>query len=99
FWSVMFENPGHGHRWLTVMLRGKRSNSFGIGARVRVRIEEPQGERDVYGFVGANSSFGGNSMQQELGLGDAKRILFVEVYWPTSDTTQHFENVPLDRTI
>src|SRR5262245_4172004 len=96
FWNVLFENPGHGNHWLTVRLTGVKSNRFAVGARVRVNITEPAGSRDVYGFAGSNSSFGGNSLQQELGLGRAQRINFVEVFWPTTGLTQRFENVPLD---
>jgi hypothetical protein len=99
FWDVLFENPGHGNHWLTVRLTGVKSNKFAVGARVRVNFSEAAGSRDVYGFVGSNSSFGGNSLQQELGLGQAQRINFVEVFWPTTGLTQRFEKVPLDRFI
>jgi FG-GAP-like repeat/ASPIC and UnbV len=97
FWDALFENPGHGNHWLTVRLTGVKTNKFAIGARVRANITEPEGTRDVYGFVGSNSSFGGNSYQQELGLGKAQKINFLEVFWPTTGKTQRFENVPLDR--
>ena len=33
--NVLFENPGHGNRWLTLRLVGTRSNRAAIGARVR----------------------------------------------------------------
>jgi hypothetical protein len=98
--DCLFENPGHGNHWLTVRLIGHKSNRFGVGARIRAQIVEPgSGERSVYAFVGMNSSFGGNSLQEEMGLGKATRITELEVDWPTSDTTQKFHDVPLDRTI
>jgi len=98
--DVLFENPGHGNHWLTVRLVGHQSNRFGVGARIRARILEPErGERNVFAFVGMNSSFGGNSLQEEMGLGKATRIVELEVFWPTSQITQKFHDVPLDRAI
>jgi hypothetical protein len=98
--DVLFENPGHGNHWLTVRLVGHASNRFGLGARIRARIDEPgRGERNVFAFVGMNSSFGGNSLQEEMGLGQATRIVELEVSWPTSQITQTFHDVPLDRVI
>ena len=105
FADALYDNPGHGNRWLTVRPVGTKSNRFAIGARIRVRIAEPgkdsagEVERNVFAFVGTNSSFGGNSFQAEMGLGKATRIVEVEVYWPASRTTQTFRDVPLDRTI
>jgi hypothetical protein len=96
---MLFENPGHGNHWLTVRLRGRQSNRFGIGARIKATLEEPGGPRNVFAFVGANSSFGSNSLQEEMGLGKAARILALEVFWPASGTTQLFKDVPLDRVI
>jgi hypothetical protein len=99
FRDALYENPGHGNHWITVRTTGVKSNRFGVGARVKATIEEPTGTRAVYAFVGMNSSFGGNSLQSEMGLGKASRILELEVYWPTSDTTQRFTEVPLDRIV
>src|SRR5262249_23471903 len=78
------------NHWLTVHLVGRTSNHFGVGSRIRVTIEENGAPRDVYAFVGANSSFGGNSLQQEIGLGKATRIVRMEVFWPTTGKTQKF---------
>jgi len=108
FGDVLFENPGHGNRWITVRLIGRSSNRFGVGSRIRATIEEgpsgPNGEssaatRDVFHFVGSNSSFGGNSLQAEMGLGKATRLVALEVYWPKTRKTQRFADVPLDRVV
>jgi hypothetical protein len=53
----------------------------------------------VYHFVGAVSSFGGNSLQAEMGLGAASRIVAMEVFWPRTKKTQKFTDVPLDRIV
>jgi hypothetical protein len=95
--NVLFLNPGNRNHWITMRLEGVRSNRSAIGARLRVRLVTPHGERDVYAVVGTGGSFGGNSLQQEIGLGDANAIREVEVHWPTSNTTQKFANVTMDR--
>jgi hypothetical protein len=99
YWDCLFENPGNSNHWITVRLHGVKSNRFGVGARIRVRIAEASGQRDIYAFVGTGGSFGGNSLQQEMGLGQAKSIVSLEVYWPTSNLTQTFKDVALDQCI
>lgn len=99
FGDVLFENPGHGNRWITVRVIGRDSNRFGVGSRIKATIEEGTGQRDVYQFVGAVSSFGGDSLQAEIGLGQASRIVALEVYWPRTGKTQRFADVPLDRIV
>ena len=99
FQSALFRNPGHGNRWLTVRLHGRESNRMGVGARIRATIEEGGALRDVFQTVGGNSSFGGNSLQAELGLGRATRIVALEVAWPRTGKTQRFEAVAMDRVV
>jgi hypothetical protein len=90
--NVLLENPGHGNHWLTLLLQGDRSNRDGIGARIRVRAETEEGQiRDIYSTVGSGGSFGSSPLRQEMGLGDAVRIEYVEVLWPTSGERQRFQ--------
>ena len=99
FFDALYLNPGHGRRWLCVQAVGKRSNRFAVGARVRVRVAEGDLERDVFTTVGTGGSFGNNSLQAEIGLGAADRILFLEIRWPATGETQRFTDVPLDRML
>jgi hypothetical protein len=62
-----------------------------------VTVEEDGRSRDVYRWVGAAGSFGSSSLQQEIGLGRAERIIALEVWWPRTDTTQRFEDLEPDR--
>jgi hypothetical protein len=99
FQSVLFENPGHGNHWLTVRVVGHATNRFGVGVRLRATIEEGAGTRSIVTFVGGNSSFGGNSLQAEMGLGQAQKLRELEVHWPTTGRTDRFTGVPLDRIV
>ncbi len=95
--NILFENPGGDHRWLCLRLEGVQSNRFGVGARVKVVVEEGDQAREIHRVVGTGGSFGSSSLQVELGLGRAERIRVLEVAWPTGGTISRFEDVPLDR--
>jgi hypothetical protein len=99
FQNVLFRNPGHPGRFLTIELVGVRTNSQGLGARIRVVVARAGGEAEFHRAVGSVSSFGGSPMRQEIGLGDATAIRRLEIRWPVSGTTQVFEDVPLDAWI
>jgi hypothetical protein len=96
FRSALFENPGHGNRWITLRLEGVTANRSAIGARVRVDLATPGGGRSVFATVGTGGSFGSASLQQEIGLGDATAVRGVEVRWPGSGR-QVFGPLPMDR--
>ena len=95
--NVLFENPGHGNRWLTLKLEGVRTNRAAIGARIRVRLQTEEGLRELYRTVGTGGSFGANSLQEEIGLGRARKIRSVEVTWPVSGKIQTFRGLEMDR--
>jgi hypothetical protein len=96
--NVLYENPGHGHHWVTLRLEGRRTNRSGFGVRIKVRVTTPRGPRDIHALGGTGGSFGGNTLQQEIGLGDATTIETIEVTWPVSEETQIFRAPAMDRT-
>ncbi|MCH7814172.1 MAG: VCBS repeat-containing protein, partial [Planctomycetes bacterium] len=58
FLNALYENPGHGNRWLSIRLVGVRSNRSAIGARIRVTVATDDGERTVHALVTSGGSFG-----------------------------------------
>jgi len=83
--NALYENPGEpgaGRAWVTLRLAGKRANRFAVGARIEVIVREGEARRSVYALVGSGSSFGGDSLQAEIGLGGATAIESVRVRWP-----------------
>ncbi len=94
--SMLYENPGHGNGWVHIKLEGKKSNRAAIGTQLKVDIESPSGKRSIYHHVGSGGSFGGSPLRAEIGLGDAKVIRRLEVYWPASDTRQVFKKVAIN---
>lgn len=99
YYDALFENPGFGHRWITVKLVGARSNVSAIGARIHVEIVENGKPRSIYRHVNSGGSFGCNPLRQNIGLGNADKIELVEIYWPTTDLTQTFRDIPLNQAI
>jgi hypothetical protein len=97
--NVLFRNPGHGNRWITMRLEGTRSNRMALGARVKLQVATPSGTRFIHQVVSAGGSFGDSSFQLETGLGDATAIEAIEVTWPSGGETQTFWNVPLDQFV
>ncbi len=96
--NAFYANPGHGHHWVTLRLRGESSNRLALDARVRVQVESADGStRDIHRVVGSGGSFGGNSLQTEIGLGQAEAIREVEVRWPSGGATQWWIGLELDR--
>ena len=99
FGDVLFENPGFGRHWIKIRLVGDKSNRFGVGTRIRLSIAEGKSRRFIFRHVGSGGSFGAGPLRQEIGLGAATSIQEIEVFWPTSNITQVFRNVGVDRLI
>ena len=47
----------------------------------------------------SGSSFGANPLRQQIGLARATKVAKLEVYWPTSGTTQVFRDLAADQAI
>jgi hypothetical protein len=104
FRNALYHNPCQGNHALKVKLVGKQTNRAAIGARIKAI---PSGEglapgeypREVDRLISSGSSFGANPLQQIIGVGKATRIERLEIYWPTSKTTQVFTNLDVDQAI
>ena len=96
--NVLFTNPGNDNNWLNVKLVGKKTNRSAIEARIKVTTAGPT-PRTIYRWVSSGSSFGANPLEQHVGLGKAERVAELEVFWPTSNTTQVFKDVAVNQGI
>ena len=95
--NALYENPGFDHRWIALTLVGERANRPGIGARITVTVEGPEGTRRIHRRAGTGGSFGSNPLRQEIGLGRATRIESVEIRWPGSGAVDRLTGLALDR--
>jgi hypothetical protein len=98
FQSALYRNPGNRNHWITLELEGVRSNRAAFGARIDIAVKEPNGgARHIYRTVGFGSSFGGNPLEQHIGLGGATRVAEITVSWPASGRIDHIHNTSVDR--
>ena len=84
----IFINRGSSAHWLTITLRGIRSNRDGLGARVQVN-----GQTRFATTAGSYES--ANDKRLHFGLAAAKTAN-IDVYWP-SGTHQTMHDVPVDQ--
>jgi hypothetical protein len=87
---VLFKNRGGTAHWLTLALRGTRSNRDGYGAQVIVN-----GQTNYCNAAGSYLS--SSDKRVHFGLGDAKTA-DVEVIWP-SGTHQVLKGVQADQIL
>ena len=99
FANALFENPGHGNRHLKIHLTATTGNQQAVGARVKVVVETPDGEREFHRAPGCVSSFGSHPRRLEIGLGQATAIKRIEIRWPVSNALQVIKGVSLDSFI
>ncbi len=84
----VFMNRGGTSHWLTITLRGTRSNRDGLGARVQVNGQTR--------FATTSGSYeSANDKRLHFGLATGKTAK-IEVYWP-SGTHQTLNDVPADQ--
>lgn len=90
---ALFENHGgNSSNWLRIELRGRLSNSFGVGARIVLTSDS--GAQIQTREVSASSNF----MSQDevivhFGLGAADRVDTLTIDWPATNCSQVLENV------
>ena len=96
----VFRNPGNDNDWINVRLTGVKSNRSAVGAQIKVIVEnDSHVTRTIYRTVGDTSSFGGNPLEQHIGLGHGARIANLDVWWPATNTRQHFAHVDKNQFI
>jgi tetratricopeptide (TPR) repeat protein len=94
----LFENPGNGNDWLSVHLVGVKTNRAAMGTRIKVTLQnEGKPARSIYRTVGSGGSFGASPLTQHIGLGKSARIVDLEIWWPASNSRQHFAGVAVDQ--
>jgi hypothetical protein len=96
--NVLFQNPGQGNHWLTVKLVGRKTNRAAIGARIKL-VTAGERPATIHRHVSSGSSFGGNPLEQTIGLDKAQRVAALEIQWPTSGTVQVFHDIAADQAV
>jgi hypothetical protein len=85
---LVLMNRGGQRHWLTITLRGTRSNRDGLGARVRVNGQSRTATT-------SGSYLSANDKRLHFGLGDATTAS-IEILWP-SGTRQTLKDIHVDQ--
>jgi hypothetical protein len=95
YYNSLYLNPGQNdsNNWVSVLLKGTKSNRSAIGAHMAVSFHENGVQRTVYMDVNSGGSFGANPFRKEIGIGKATMIDELTITWPTSGMVQVFRNV------
>lgn len=89
FRNILYENPMSINNWIVIELEGTSSNRSAIGCRLALTLDDG---REIHRTVSSGGSFGASSLQQEIGLGQAKRIKTLVIHWP-GGKTESFEKI------
>lgn len=84
--SQLFVNESELHNtWVKIRLRGRKTNFYGLGARLKVMAHAADGRPIVrYRQMDDGTGFGSSPYLAHVGLMNAVAIDGVEVYWPAS---------------
>lgn len=91
----LFENRWPQTHWLRVSLAGVKSNSLGIGAKLRIEAGGQVIWRDLFPVCSYQSQL---PAEVHVGLGKHQRVDRLTVYWPAGQT-QRFDGIPADRHV
>ena len=91
--NVCFENPTSQNNWIILKLEGVKSNRSAIGTKLKLDLENG---RTIFYSINTGGSFGANSLQAEVGLGQSELIQTLTVIWPCSKA-QIFNSVAVNK--
>ena len=92
-YNALFQNPAAGTSLAQGQARRHQDEPRGPWCQDPRRSRSVRRRRAIYRTVGNNSSFGGNSLVEMIGLGDAMRVDALTISWPASKTTQTFRDL------
>jgi len=83
------------NNWLMIRAKGRKSNSFGLGATVTITTSEGRQVREITNVASYLSS---NDIRLHVGLGKATIVQRLEIRWPNG-ATQTLENVKVNQVL
>ena len=97
--NAFYENHIYGKNWLEISLKGNKSNTYGIGAKVRLKyIHNKKGvwlTRWLFPQTGYASQ---NEPIVHFGLGSIDKILEIEIMWPQGNIDK-INNITINQIV
>jgi hypothetical protein len=91
----LLRNQGGSGNWIAIRARGKKSNTFGLGATVRIQTATGVQVREINNAASYLSS---SDIRLHAGVGAAKVIQQIEVLWP-GGARQVLKDVPVNQIL
>jgi len=95
-WLYLENKAAIGRHWSIVQLKGKKQNSYGIGARIRITAGGRTQIREIHVGSGFLSS---PPPEAHFGLGSADKIDKIEVRWPWTTEWQTIQGLDADKIV
>ena len=92
---LLRNDGGNRNHWIAIRARGRESNRFGIGSKVRVSSGGHTQLREINPYGSYLSS---SEVRLYIGLGRETTIARLEIKWP-SGKKQTLENVPSNQSL
>ena len=94
--AMLYRNDGgNRNHWISIRARGRVSNRFGLGSKVRVTVAGVTQLREINPYGSYLSS---GDMRLLVGVGKAEKIDRLVIEWPLGKK-QILENVPVNRQL
>ena len=85
-----YQNQTNSNNWVSFQLRGSSSNSYGIGAKVKLTLVRDQEMKTMYRWVYPVTGYGSqNDYELHFGTGNYDRIDSVTIYWPSGQSDSY----------
>jgi len=92
---LLRNDGGNRNHWIAIRARGRESNRFGVGAKVRVTSG---GRTQLREINPAGSYLSTSDVRLYFGLGSETRITRLEIEWP-SGKRQTLQDIPVNQTL
>lgn len=93
--NLMRNDGGNKNHWIAIKARGKESNSFGVGARIKVETRNGTQIKEIYS---AGSYLSSSDLRLYFGLGSESKVKQIDILWP-SGKKQTLNDVAADQTV
>ncbi len=86
----LYQNQTSGQHWLSIRLVGERSNHYGIGARVQLKLQRDHSTKQQNRWMFPVTGYGSqNDYEIHFGLGDYSVADTLVIRWPSGQIDVH----------
>ena len=85
------------NNFVTIRLKGRKSNRFGVGSKLKLCLTENGSSREIRRVVSSGGSFGASSLTQHIGVGKSEKVKTLTIQWAGSGTIQQLSNLEVNQ--